>query len=98
MLRLPERRTGLVDLLGAPEKVGVELTESYAMNPPASVSGLYFSHPDARYFSVGKLSRDQVEDYAKRKDWELETAERWLGSNLDYDPHAEDQPAAKAAE
>ena len=88
----------LFDLLGATDKVGVELTESYAMNPPASVSGLYFSHPDARYFSVGKLSRDQVEDYAKRKGWELEKAERWLGSNLDYDPHADEQPAAQAAE
>jgi len=88
----------LFDLLGATDKVGVELTESYAMKPPASVSGLYFSHPDARYFSVGKLSRDQVEDYAKRKGWELEKAERWLGSNLDYDPHADEQPAAQAAE
>ena len=68
------------------------------MTPPASVSCMYFSHPDARYFSVGKLSRDQVEDYARRKGWELKTAERWLGSNLDYDPHADDQPAAKAAE
>jgi len=88
----------LFRMLNAEETVGVELTESYAMNPPASVSGLYFAHPDARYFSVGKLSRDQVEDYAERKGWSVETAERWLGSNLDYDPRAADEAAAQAAE
>jgi 5-methyltetrahydrofolate--homocysteine methyltransferase len=64
----------------------MSLTESYAMNPPASVSGLYFSHPQSRYFVVGRVGKDQVEDYAKRKDWSLAEAERWLAPILDYDP------------
>ena len=73
-------------LLGATERIGTELTSSYAMTPPASVSGLYFSHPDSVYFSVGRIERDQVADYAARKGWELTKAEKWLGPILNYDP------------
>jgi 5-methyltetrahydrofolate--homocysteine methyltransferase len=62
------------------------LTESFAMLPAASVSGLYFSHPQAKYFNVGRIGRDQLESYAKRKGLPIETAERWLASNLAYDP------------
>jgi len=76
----------LFDLLKVPENIGVTLTESYAMLPMASVSGFYFSHPDARYFAVAKLGRDQVEDYARRKGWDLAMAERWLAPNLGYTP------------
>jgi 5-methyltetrahydrofolate--homocysteine methyltransferase len=75
----------LVELLDA-GRVGVGLTESYAMTPPPSVSGLYFGHPQARYFSVGRVGRDQVADYARRKDIELAEAERWLRTNLAYEP------------
>jgi len=75
----------LFDLLGAGE-LGVGLTETCAMTPPASVSGLYFSHPDARYFAVGRIDRDQVEDYARRKGMPMAEAERWLAPNLSYDP------------
>jgi len=78
-----EKKT-LFDLLGATEKAGIELTSSYAMNPPASVSGMYFSHPDAVYFAVGRIEKDQVEDYARRKGWDLATAERWLRPILNY--------------
>ena len=78
-----EKKT-LFDLLDATAKAGIELTSSYAMNPPASVSGLYFSHPDAVYFAVGRIEKDQVEDYAKRKGWDLATAERWLRPILNY--------------
>ena len=80
-----EKQT-LFDLLDAPGNAGMELTESFAMNPPASVSGLYFSHPDSFYFGVGKIDRDQVEDYARRKGWALAVAERWLAPILNYDP------------
>jgi 5-methyltetrahydrofolate--homocysteine methyltransferase len=79
-----EKQT-LFDLLGATAATGIELTESYAMTPPASVSGLYFAHPQAHYFGVGKIERDQVEDYAARKGWEMKTAERWLGPLLNYE-------------
>jgi 5-methyltetrahydrofolate--homocysteine methyltransferase len=79
-----EKRT-LFDLLGA-EKLGIELTESFAMNPAASVSGFYFAHPKARYFAVGKIGRDQVEDYAARKKMSIADAERWLGPSLAYEP------------
>lgn len=72
----------LFELLNVPENIGVTLTESYAMLPMASVSGFYFSHPDARYFAVAKIGADQVEDYARRKAWDVATAERWLASNL----------------
>jgi 5-methyltetrahydrofolate--homocysteine methyltransferase len=64
------------------------LTESFAMTPPASVSGLYFGHAESHYFGVGKIDRDQVEDYARRKGWDLATAERWLAPILNYDPDA----------
>jgi 5-methyltetrahydrofolate--homocysteine methyltransferase len=75
----------LFDLLGA-ESVGVELTETFAMTPAASVSGIYLGHPDARYFSVGRVGRDQVEDYAVRRGVPLAEAERWLRPNLAYEP------------
>ncbi len=73
------------DLLGA-GKLGIALTESCAMLPAASVSGLYFAHPDAHYFAVGKIGKDQVVDYHLRKDMPLAVVERWLGPNLAYDP------------
>lgn len=79
-----EKRT-LFELLGA-ERIGMALTESFAMTPGASVSGWYFSHPDAAYFGVGRLARDQVAEYAERKGWTLDEAERWLSPNLGYDP------------
>jgi 5-methyltetrahydrofolate--homocysteine methyltransferase len=80
-----EKRT-LFDLLDATDRIGVALTESCAMTPAASVSGWYLSHPDARYFGVGRLGRDQVEDYAARKGWSVSEAERWLAPNLGYEP------------
>ncbi len=70
------------DLLNAEEHTGMKLTESFAMWPGASVSGWYFAHPEARYFAVAKIQQDQVEDYATRKGWDIETAQRWLGPNL----------------
>ena len=76
----------LFELLDATAQTGLELTESYAMTPTAAVSGLYFAHPDSHYFGVGRIERDQVEDYAKRKGWEVKTAERWLGPILNYEP------------
>jgi 5-methyltetrahydrofolate--homocysteine methyltransferase len=80
-----EKRT-IFDLLDARAKTGIDLTESMAMTPPSSVSGLYFAHPRAEYFGVGKIDRDQVEDYARRKGWDVATAERWLAPILAYDP------------
>ena len=80
-----EKRT-LFDLLGAERATGIKLTESYAMWPAAAVSGLYFSHPESRYFGVGKIGRDQIADYAARKGWTVEEAERWLAPILNYDP------------
>ncbi|MDP3174562.1 MAG: vitamin B12 dependent-methionine synthase activation domain-containing protein, partial [Phenylobacterium sp.] len=74
----------LFRLLDAEAQAGIELTESFAMNPPASVSGLYFAHPQAHYFGVGRIDRDQVADYARRKGWDLKTAERWLAPILSY--------------
>ena len=76
----------LWELLDAEATTGIWLTESKAMVPTAAVSGLYFAHPDARYFAVGKLNRDQVEDYAQRKAMPLPEMERWLAPNLAYDP------------
>jgi 5-methyltetrahydrofolate--homocysteine methyltransferase len=76
----------LFRLLDARANAGMDITESFAMTPPASVSGLYFSHPKSHYFGVGKIDRDQVEDYARRKVWPVETAERWLSPILNYDP------------
>ncbi len=76
----------LFRLLDAGANAGMKLTESFAMTPPASVSGLYFGHPGSHYFGVGKIDRDQVEDYAARKGWDVQTAERWLAPILNYDP------------
>ena len=76
----------LFELLDAGAATGIELTESFAMNPPASVSGLYFAHPEAHYFGVGKIERDQAEDYARRKGWTVAEAERWLAPILNYEP------------
>ncbi|MGH3101769.1 MAG: vitamin B12 dependent-methionine synthase activation domain-containing protein, partial [Thermoleophilia bacterium] len=87
-----EKRT-LFGLLPVAE-VGVDLTETCAMVPASAVSGIYFAHPQARYFSVGRIGRDQVEDYASRKGIPVEEAERWLRPNLAYDPEAEAAPAA----
>ncbi len=84
----------LFKLLDAENHTGMALTESYAMSPPASVSGLYFAHPQAHYFGVGKIDRDQVADYAQRKGWDLATAERWLAPILAYDPAAAAREAA----
>ena len=75
-------------LLEAEARIGVGLTTSFAMTPPPSVSGLYFAHKDSAYFAVGRIERDQVEDYANRKGWDLRTAERWLAPILNYDPFA----------
>ncbi|WP_197446823.1 methionine synthase [Tautonia plasticadhaerens] len=80
-----EKRT-LWDLLDVEKATGITLTESFAMWPAASVSGLYFAHPEARYFAVDMITRDQVEDYARRKGMTLAVAERWLSPNLSYDP------------
>jgi 5-methyltetrahydrofolate--homocysteine methyltransferase len=78
-----EKQT-LWQLLEAEARAGVSLTESFAMVPAASVSGIYFAHPRARYFAVGRLGKDQVADYAARKGLELVEAERWLRANLGY--------------
>jgi len=80
----------LFKLLDAEDKIGVKLTESYAMWPGSSVSGFYYAHPESRYFGVGKIERDQVEDYAKRKGWTVGEAERWLAPLLNYNPRAKD--------
>ena len=76
----------LFDLLDARTRTGMELTESLAMTPPASVSGLYFAHPKSHYFGVGKIEKDQIADYARRKGWLVEEAERWLSPILNYVP------------
>ena len=74
----------LWNLLDVERNTGIKLTESYAMWPGSSVSGFYLAHPESRYFSLGKIGRDQVEDYAHRKGMSVEEAERWLGPNLGY--------------
>jgi 5-methyltetrahydrofolate--homocysteine methyltransferase len=74
----------LFELLQAPINAGITITESYAMLPTAAVSGFYFSHPQSQYFATGKVSKEQVEDYAKRKNWTLEEAERWLAPVINY--------------
>ncbi|HYB99077.1 MAG TPA: methionine synthase [Candidatus Limnocylindrales bacterium] len=79
-------KPALMELLGAQENAGVVLTDTFAMLPAASVSGYYFSHPDAAYFGIGKIDRDQVQDYARRKGVSVATVERWLASNLAYEP------------
>ncbi|APG02688.1 methionine synthase [Luteibacter rhizovicinus DSM 16549] len=76
----------LFELLDATSHTTVQLTEGFAMYPTAAVSGWYFSHPDSQYFVVGRLGREQVEDYARRKGWDRTEAERWLAPYLDYDP------------
>jgi 5-methyltetrahydrofolate--homocysteine methyltransferase len=75
-------------LLDVENKTGITLTDSYAMYPTSAVSGWYFSHPDSRYFGLGNINKDQVEDYAKRKGYSLEDMERWLAPNLGYDTEA----------
>jgi 5-methyltetrahydrofolate--homocysteine methyltransferase len=80
-----EKRT-LFDLMQVESRIGLQLTESFAMMPAASVSGMYFSHPESRYFGVSKIERDQVENYALRKGWTIEEAEKWLSPVLGYDP------------
>jgi 5-methyltetrahydrofolate--homocysteine methyltransferase len=74
----------LFDLLQAPQNADITLTESYAMLPTAAVSGFYFSHPKAQYFATGKVDKEQVTDYAQRKGWTVEEAERWLAPVLSY--------------
>ena len=71
-------------MLDAPRNTGISLTENFAMLPTAAVSGHYFAHPNSKYFSLGKIGRDQVIDYAKRKNMSVEEVERWLGPNLGY--------------
>ena len=80
-----EKRT-LFQLLDAERATGIKLTEHFAMHPAASVSGLYFAHPESRYFAVDRLTRDQVEDYARRKGMSVAEIERWLAPNLGYEP------------
>jgi len=75
-------------LLDVRANTGIQITESFAMWPGSSVSGLYFAHPESRYFSLGKIGRDQVADYAERKGMDVCEVERWLGQNLNYDPEA----------
>ncbi len=89
-------KSTLFKLLDAEKQVGVTLTESYAMWPGSSVSGLYLSHPDSYYFGVAKVERDQVEDYAARKSMPIAEVERWLGPILNYLPA--DQAKTEAAE
>jgi len=79
----------LFDLLQAEKQAGIRLTESYAMHPASSVSGLYFAHPKVKYFAVGKIGRDQVGDYARRKGVAVKEVEKWLGPNLGYEPSGE---------
>ncbi|MGA8991572.1 MAG: methionine synthase [Rhodoplanes sp.] len=91
-------KAALFTMVGGGEDIGVSLTESFAMWPSASVSGLYFSHPQSHYFGVGKIERDQVEDYARRKGWSVAEAERWLAPVLNYDPRAEGSRAGATSE
>ncbi len=76
----------LFGLLDAERNTGIKLTENFAMYPTAAVSGYYFAHPQSQYFVVGRINKEQVEDYARRKGWSIEVTERWLAPNLDYDP------------
>jgi 5-methyltetrahydrofolate--homocysteine methyltransferase len=79
-------KSTLWELLNVEQTTGISLTESMAMWPGAAVSGWYFSHPQSQYFVVGRIAKDQVEDYAKRKGMDLATAEKWLSPNLGYEP------------
>jgi 5-methyltetrahydrofolate--homocysteine methyltransferase len=90
-----EKKT-LFALLAATESAGITLTENFAMHPAAAVSGLYFSHPEAKYFAVGRIGKDQVEDYARRKGMSLAEAERWLAPNLAYEPGSASAPPSRA--
>lgn len=76
-------KVDLFDWLGTQEKIGTQLTEHFAMMPPSSVSGFYYSHPESDYFNVGKIAQDQLENYAQRKNWTIDEAKRWLAPNLD---------------
>ncbi|MBN8920206.1 MAG: methionine synthase, partial [Rhizobiales bacterium] len=87
-------KRALFDLLASEEQIGIKLTESFAMWPGASVCGLYFSHPESHYFGVGKIERDQVDDYARRKGWTRQETERWLAPVLNYDPQPFTETAA----
>ena len=87
----------LFDLLHAEQNAQVILTENFAMHPASSVSGLYFAHPEAKYFGVGMIGRDQVEDYARRKGMDIATIEKWLAPNLSYDPDKISPPPPPAA-
>ena len=89
-------KIALFELLEVEKHTGIRLTENLAMYPASSVSGLYFAHPEAKYFAVGKLGRDQVIDYHRRKGMDLQTVERWLSSNLNYDPEAPAPLASQA--
>jgi hypothetical protein len=84
--RTTRKRERYGALLNVQANTGMQITESFAMWPGSSVSGLYFAHPESRYFSLGKIDRDQVADYAERKGMSVEEVERWLGQNLNYDP------------
>ncbi len=88
-----EKQT-VFDLLDAPARAGITLTESFAMQPGSAVSGIYFSHPQARYFGVGRIGADQLSDYAGRKGWTLEEARRWLAPILDADARGAAVPTA----
>ena len=85
-IRDSSEKATLFRLLDAGANAGMQLTESFAMLPAAAVSGYYFSHPRSQYFVVGRVSKEQAEDYARRKGVPLQQVERWLASNLDYDP------------
>ena len=78
----------LFELLDAKKRVGIKLTERYSMSPASSVSGMYYANPESRYFAVGKIDRDQVEDYAGRKKLSVSDVERWLSPVLGYDPRS----------
>jgi 5-methyltetrahydrofolate--homocysteine methyltransferase len=78
-------KTELFSLLDASKNTGIKLTEHFAMFPAAAVSGFYYSHPESKYFAVGKIAKDQVVDYAERKEMSVEDAERWLSPCLGYD-------------
>jgi 5-methyltetrahydrofolate--homocysteine methyltransferase len=82
----PTEKQTLFELLDVEANIGLHLTESCAMVPTAAVSGWYLAHPASKYFGVGRVGKDQVVDYAARKGWTVEEAERWLAPNLGYDP------------
>ena len=86
----------LWSLMDVEPAAGIQLTESYAMWPGSAVSGFYFAHPASHYFGVGKVERDQVEDYARRKGWDITSCERWLAPVLNYDARAIERTVAAA--